>query len=172
MAKKSLGQNFLVDERVAARIVRALAPRADETVIEVGPGRGALTTRLVEQAGRVVAIELDRELAQALRARFGADVSGCFTRTTSSSMAVCAARLRGQRKKTPDELMSRVTRVIGKSSGRPPMLRSRNGRRRLARGYSRCSGNTPTAWVGTRANRRAGFTGRSGVQADGEGVCQ
>ena len=49
------------------------------------------------------------------------------------------------KQKTPDELMSRVTRVIGKSSGRPPMLRSRNGRRRLARGYSRCSGNTPTA---------------------------
>lgn len=69
-AKKSLGQNFLVDDGVAERIVRALAPRADETVLEIGPGRGALTTRLSERAGRVVALELDRELAAALRVRF------------------------------------------------------------------------------------------------------
>ncbi|HEY6189844.1 MAG TPA: 16S rRNA (adenine(1518)-N(6)/adenine(1519)-N(6))-dimethyltransferase RsmA [Pyrinomonadaceae bacterium] len=71
-AKKSLGQNFLEDERVVERIVEALGPRADETIIEIGPGRGALTSRLVEMAGRLVAIELDRELAGLLRERFGA----------------------------------------------------------------------------------------------------
>ena len=69
-AKKSLGQNFLADERVAARIVEALGPRNDETIIEIGPGRGALTSSLVERAGRLVAIELDRELVTLLRARF------------------------------------------------------------------------------------------------------
>jgi 16S rRNA (adenine1518-N6/adenine1519-N6)-dimethyltransferase len=70
-AKKRLGQNFLVDGGVAEQIVRALGPRADETVVEIGPGQGALTGRLVEAAGRVVAVEFDRELAPLLRARFG-----------------------------------------------------------------------------------------------------
>ncbi|MGI9107141.1 MAG: 16S rRNA (adenine(1518)-N(6)/adenine(1519)-N(6))-dimethyltransferase RsmA [Pyrinomonadaceae bacterium] len=70
MAKKSLGQNFLVDEGVIARIVREVAPRADETLIEIGPGRGALTNRLL-QAGRVVAVEFDRELSTHLREKFG-----------------------------------------------------------------------------------------------------
>jgi len=71
-AKKSLGQNFLVDESYARRIVRALGPRAGETVLEVGPGRGALTGRLLAEAGRVVAVEFDRELAALLRAQFAA----------------------------------------------------------------------------------------------------
>ncbi|HEX8141961.1 MAG TPA: 16S rRNA (adenine(1518)-N(6)/adenine(1519)-N(6))-dimethyltransferase RsmA [Pyrinomonadaceae bacterium] len=70
-AKKSLGQNFLVDERVAERIVEAVGPRADETIVEIGPGRGALTSRLLEKAGRLVAIELDRELVPVLRASLG-----------------------------------------------------------------------------------------------------
>ncbi|MCA1816748.1 MAG: 16S rRNA (adenine(1518)-N(6)/adenine(1519)-N(6))-dimethyltransferase RsmA [Acidobacteria bacterium] len=70
-AKKSLGQNFLVDENVVARIVRALAPRADETVVEIGAGRGALTARLVREVGRLVAVEFDRDLAPILQERFG-----------------------------------------------------------------------------------------------------
>jgi len=70
-AKKSLGQNFLEDERVVERIVGALGPRNDETIIEIGPGRGALTSRLLERAGRLVAIELDRYLVSLLRERFG-----------------------------------------------------------------------------------------------------
>jgi 16S rRNA (adenine1518-N6/adenine1519-N6)-dimethyltransferase len=70
-AKKRLGQNFLVDEAYARRIVAALAPRAGETVLEIGPGRGALTGLLVESGARVVAVEFDRELVKLLRARFG-----------------------------------------------------------------------------------------------------
>src|SRR3954469_23128177 len=69
-AKKRLGQNFLVDEAYARRIVAALAPREGETVVEIGPGRGALTSILVESGARVVAVEFDRELAAPLRARF------------------------------------------------------------------------------------------------------
>jgi 16S rRNA (adenine1518-N6/adenine1519-N6)-dimethyltransferase len=70
-AKKSLGQNFLVDENIAARIVAALDPRADETVVEIGAGRGALTGRLVRAVGRLVAVEFDRELVPVLQERFG-----------------------------------------------------------------------------------------------------
>jgi 16S rRNA (adenine1518-N6/adenine1519-N6)-dimethyltransferase len=69
-AKKSLGQNFLADARVAERIVEALGPRESETIIEIGPGYGALTSRLLEKAGRLVAVELDFNLAQTLREQF------------------------------------------------------------------------------------------------------
>jgi 16S rRNA (adenine1518-N6/adenine1519-N6)-dimethyltransferase len=69
-AKKRLGQNFLIDETYARRIVGALAPRAGETVVEIGPGRGELTALLLERGARVVAVELDRELAPLLRERF------------------------------------------------------------------------------------------------------
>jgi 16S rRNA (adenine1518-N6/adenine1519-N6)-dimethyltransferase len=69
-AKKSLGQNFLVDETQARRIVGAVAPRAGETVVEIGPGRGALTSLLLETGARVVAVEFDRDLAALLRGRF------------------------------------------------------------------------------------------------------
>ncbi len=71
-AKKSLGQNFLVDERVVEKIVRAVEPRADETLIEIGPGQGALTSRLIERAGRLVAVEFDSELVAHLLEKFGA----------------------------------------------------------------------------------------------------
>jgi 16S rRNA (adenine1518-N6/adenine1519-N6)-dimethyltransferase len=71
--RKSLGQHFLSDPRILGRIVDAVAPRPDETVIEVGPGRGALTDPLRERAGRVIAIELDRALAARLRERYADD---------------------------------------------------------------------------------------------------
>lgn len=70
-AKQRLGQNFLVDETYARRIVGALGPRRGETVVEIGPGRGVLTSPLLEGGARVVAVELDRELAPLLRDRFG-----------------------------------------------------------------------------------------------------
>jgi len=69
-SKKRLGQNFLVDTSVVARITQAVRPRPDETIIEIGPGRGALTKRLVEMAGQVIAIEFDRDLIPHLRAEF------------------------------------------------------------------------------------------------------
>lgn len=72
-AKKSLGQNFLTDERVAARIVEALGPREDETIIEIGPGHGALTSHLLKKAARVVAVEIDCNLAEGLRRQFAAN---------------------------------------------------------------------------------------------------
>jgi 16S rRNA (adenine1518-N6/adenine1519-N6)-dimethyltransferase len=67
---KRLGQNFLVDKKVVERIVKALDPKPDETIIEIGPGQGALTERLLAQTGRVVAIEFDRTLGPMLADKF------------------------------------------------------------------------------------------------------
>jgi len=58
---------------VLARIVDAIAPRSGEFLVEIGPGEGALTAPLIERAGRLHAIELDRDLAAALSQRFSAD---------------------------------------------------------------------------------------------------
>ena len=70
MAKKSLGQNFLVDGRVVARIIGEFAPAEGEAVIEIGPGRGALTSRLLDAGARVVAVEFDRDLIPLLNESF------------------------------------------------------------------------------------------------------
>lgn len=68
--KKRLGQHFLTDPRLLGRIADALGATRTDTVIEIGPGRGALTEQLLQRAGRVIAIELDRELAPILRERW------------------------------------------------------------------------------------------------------
>ena len=68
--RKRFGQHFLHDPRVLGRIVDAIAPHPDDILVEIGPGQGALTTPLLERAGRLEAIEVDRDLAAALAARF------------------------------------------------------------------------------------------------------
>ncbi|MCX6812210.1 MAG: 16S rRNA (adenine(1518)-N(6)/adenine(1519)-N(6))-dimethyltransferase RsmA [Candidatus Berkelbacteria bacterium] len=65
-AKKNMGQNFLVDDEVLAKIVEAADLKSTDTVIEIGPGLGVLTEELVSRAGRVVAIEKDDFLAELL----------------------------------------------------------------------------------------------------------
>jgi 16S rRNA (adenine1518-N6/adenine1519-N6)-dimethyltransferase len=64
-ARKRFGQHFLEPAWVV-RLITALAPSPDETFLEIGPGRGALTAPLAERAGRVIAVELDRDLAARL----------------------------------------------------------------------------------------------------------
>ena len=67
---KRLGQHFLRDQRIIHRIIEALAPKADETIVEIGPGTGALTSVLVERAGRLIAVEFDKKLTPLLNERF------------------------------------------------------------------------------------------------------
>ena len=67
---KRLGQHFLRDQRTIQRIIEALAPEAGETIVEIGPGTGALTTALVERGSRVIAVEFDNKLAPLLNERF------------------------------------------------------------------------------------------------------
>jgi 16S rRNA (adenine1518-N6/adenine1519-N6)-dimethyltransferase len=69
-AKKSLGQNFLVDANQQRRIAGALEAGPDDTVLEIGPGQGALTQHLAGQAGRLILVELDDALAASLAARY------------------------------------------------------------------------------------------------------
>ncbi|HSJ10255.1 MAG TPA: 16S rRNA (adenine(1518)-N(6)/adenine(1519)-N(6))-dimethyltransferase RsmA [Longimicrobiales bacterium] len=69
-AKKSLGQNFLIDPHQQRRIVDAVQARPGDTVLEIGPGQGALTRRLAERAGRLILVELDDDLAPALEREF------------------------------------------------------------------------------------------------------
>jgi len=69
-SKPKLGQNFLRDAQAAQRIVAALGDISGHTVVEIGPGRGAITGALAARAGRVLAIDLDRDLAAGLRERF------------------------------------------------------------------------------------------------------
>ena len=68
--RKRFGQHFLVDESVIDRIHALLAIQRYDRILEVGPGRGALTAGLLESADKVVAIEIDRELAGMLKTRF------------------------------------------------------------------------------------------------------
>jgi 16S rRNA (adenine1518-N6/adenine1519-N6)-dimethyltransferase len=67
---KSFGQSFLTYEPAADRIVEALKLSRDDEVIEIGPGKGVLTSRLVERCRKVVAVEVDKRLVEHLRSEF------------------------------------------------------------------------------------------------------
>ena len=69
--RKRFGQHFLRDPRIIERIASAISPRAGDTMVEIGPGEGALTAALLERLPRLHAIELDRDLVPRLRERFG-----------------------------------------------------------------------------------------------------
>jgi len=69
--RKRFGQNFLHDPVTIAKIVAAIAPRSEDNLVEIGPGQGAITAGLLETAGHLDAIELDRDLLAALQDRFG-----------------------------------------------------------------------------------------------------
>jgi 16S rRNA (adenine1518-N6/adenine1519-N6)-dimethyltransferase len=68
IARKRFGQNFLHDRGIIDRIVRSIAPRAGDRIIEIGPGQGALTYPLLQSIGAMRAIEIDRDLIPRLRA--------------------------------------------------------------------------------------------------------
>jgi len=71
--RKSLGQNFLTDNNIIKKIILAAQIEKTDTVLEVGPGRGALTCLLAQRAGCLVAVEFDRDLAAMLRTRFASE---------------------------------------------------------------------------------------------------
>jgi 16S rRNA (adenine1518-N6/adenine1519-N6)-dimethyltransferase len=72
---ENLGQHFLQDESVADDMVAASSVSDSTTVLEIGPGKGILTKKLISQARRVIAVEKDPELAESLRKRFAEDIA-------------------------------------------------------------------------------------------------
>lgn len=70
IARRRFGQNFLVDTHYIERIVDAVDPQPGDNLVEIGPGLAALTGRLIARAGRISAVEIDRDLAARLRADF------------------------------------------------------------------------------------------------------
>jgi 16S rRNA (adenine1518-N6/adenine1519-N6)-dimethyltransferase len=73
--KKRFGQHFLTDPHILGRIADAALLNPSDTVVEIGPGRGGLTDALRARAARVIAIEVDRDLAARLRARYAGDTA-------------------------------------------------------------------------------------------------
>src|SRR5688572_11929894 len=71
--QKRFGQNFLTNQSIINRIIESLDPKPGETIIEIGPGEGALTHPLLERQCRVVAIEFDNNLIPSLEQKFGAE---------------------------------------------------------------------------------------------------
>ena len=66
LPKKRFGQNFLVDSNIVNKILKAFRPSPDDIIVEIGPGLGALTIPISEKVSKVIAIELDRDLAAIL----------------------------------------------------------------------------------------------------------
>ncbi|MFQ5649053.1 MAG: 16S rRNA (adenine(1518)-N(6)/adenine(1519)-N(6))-dimethyltransferase RsmA [bacterium] len=97
--RQSLGQNFLMDENVARKIIRTLTPNPEDVIVEIGPGFGVLTAHVLPVARRVVAVEIDRRLVQQLQTRFaGFDnlelVTGDFLKVELEPYRQGSARLR------------------------------------------------------------------------------
>jgi 16S rRNA (adenine1518-N6/adenine1519-N6)-dimethyltransferase len=72
--RKRFGQNFLVDRSFVDKIVQVVQPGTDDHIVEIGPGKGALTGGLLAAAGRLVLIEIDRDLVELLREKFGSTI--------------------------------------------------------------------------------------------------
>jgi 16S rRNA (adenine1518-N6/adenine1519-N6)-dimethyltransferase len=111
-ARKRFGQHFLHDRSVLERIVEAIAPAADDALVEIGPGRGALTERLLQRMdqglGRSLdVLEIDRDLAADLRVRWGADPR--FHLHEGDALQYDFAALAAQRAMRPGQRL----RVIG-----------------------------------------------------------
>ncbi|MGI9306022.1 MAG: 16S rRNA (adenine(1518)-N(6)/adenine(1519)-N(6))-dimethyltransferase RsmA [Gammaproteobacteria bacterium] len=70
--RKRFGQHFLRDRKIIDEIILHIAPREGEEMLEIGPGDGALTAELLRAGAALTAVEIDRDLAEKLRARFGA----------------------------------------------------------------------------------------------------
>ncbi len=68
--KQSLGQNFLIDENIARKIVASINPRPEDVVVEIGPGQGALTKQLVKESSRLIAYEVDGRVVDSLKQQF------------------------------------------------------------------------------------------------------
>lgn len=72
-AKKRFGQNFLVDQQIIADIIRAIRPQADDNMVEIGPGLGALTRPLLQHLRKLHVVEIDRDIIARLKTDYPPD---------------------------------------------------------------------------------------------------
>ena len=75
-ANKSLGQNFLVDDNVIDEIIRSSNINKQDLIIEIGPGLGVLTNRLLQETNNIIAVELDKRMVNILQDRFIINING------------------------------------------------------------------------------------------------
>ncbi|MFZ2149988.1 MAG: 16S rRNA (adenine(1518)-N(6)/adenine(1519)-N(6))-dimethyltransferase RsmA [Minisyncoccia bacterium] len=107
-AKKSLGQNFLKSEPALRKIIETGEIKTDDVVLEIGPGKGALTEKLLEHAGMVVAVEKDRELFEFLKIKFAKEINSKKLILIQEDILdftfgeVASKFFSGPRKKSPD----------------------------------------------------------------------
>ncbi len=95
VARRRFGQNFLVDTHYIGRILDAVNPRPGDNLVEIGPGLAALTAGLVERAGHLTALEIDRDLVTRLRERYApAALTVVETDALAFDFATLGARLR------------------------------------------------------------------------------
>ena len=87
---RRFGQNFLTDKSTIKRIIDALNPQADETIVEIGPGGGALTASLIERASHLIAIEFDRNLIPVLEDAFGTKENFKLVQSDALVTDICA----------------------------------------------------------------------------------
>lgn len=101
---KRFSQNFLTDERIAGKIIDALELTADDTVIEIGPGLGILTERLLDAGAKVLAIEIDKGFADILDKRFGGRDNFEIINQDALKISYKALFCRGGKKLTPADI--------------------------------------------------------------------
>jgi 16S rRNA (adenine1518-N6/adenine1519-N6)-dimethyltransferase len=97
--KRSLGQNFLVDENIVRKIIDVVTPKPGDVIVEIGPGFGVLTKYLIPMVERLIAVEIDRELARKLRETYSHHnnfelIHADFLKTELSELAKGSAKLR------------------------------------------------------------------------------
>ncbi|HUV95983.1 MAG TPA: 16S rRNA (adenine(1518)-N(6)/adenine(1519)-N(6))-dimethyltransferase RsmA [Acidobacteriaceae bacterium] len=111
-AKPKLGQNFLTDAQAVERIAAAMGDLSARTVVEIGPGHGAITGALAVRAAHVTAIELDHDLAMLLRVRFSPERVTVVEQDVLQFDFAAAAAATGQRLRVAGNLPYYITSPI------------------------------------------------------------
>lgn len=92
--RKRFSQNFLIDARIVGDLIKAVHPESGDNIVEIGPGMGALTRHLIERAGTINAVEIDRDLAGTLERQFGRNLKLHVVDVLQFDFSVLGERLR------------------------------------------------------------------------------
>ena len=162
--KKSLGQNFLKSEKVAEEIVSAGEVCPDDIVLEVGPGKGILTEKLLEKAKKVIAVEKDEELVYFLSQKFSEEIKNEKLELISGDILHLEAKLPSEYKiiaNIPYYITSHLLRTFLESDCQPSLMvlmiqkevaeRIVGAKRKAKRNFSRFT--LPRSGVGSDASQ-------------------